>query len=97
MSSKIIPPKKIQNTAPQEKDKESLGPQVSHGLKGGDPSYISCNPDPFKGKPKGIKSKNGICVGSQGRYGLKGGNPLGKLYITTTQPKINQIKSTKTG
>ena len=38
LSSKINHPKNIQNTATQENDEESLGPQVSHGLEGGDPS-----------------------------------------------------------
>ena len=38
LSRKINPPKKIQNTPPQEKYEESLVPQVSHILEGGDPS-----------------------------------------------------------
>ena len=38
LSRKINPPKKIQNTAPQEKYEESLVPQVSHILEVVDPS-----------------------------------------------------------
>ena len=57
---KTTPPKNIQITAPKEKDRKSLVPQVSHGLEKGDPSGKSYKPDPFKEKIKGIKVNYGI-------------------------------------
>ena len=51
-SSETTHPKKIQITAPQEKYKDHLGPQVSHGLGEGDTPGKSCKLAPLKEKQR---------------------------------------------